>query len=92
MAVIELLVELVAGDVDLLRVDHDDEVTGVDVRRVLRLVLAAQRVRDRRSEAPEGLAVGVDDVPLASDLSGLGVVGLHRQRKGELVASAGGEV
>src|SRR3954447_6473812 len=73
MAVIELLVELVPRDVDLLRVDHDDEVTGVDVRRVLRLVLAAQRVGDRRRKPPERLAVGVDDVPLASDLSGLGV-------------------
>src|SRR5262249_5303805 len=48
MAVIELLVELVSRHVDLLRVHDDDEVPGVDVRGVLRLVLAAQRVGDRR--------------------------------------------
>ena len=46
--VIELLVELLAGDRDLLRVHDDDEVPGVDVRRVLRLVLAAERVCDAR--------------------------------------------
>ena len=37
----ELLLELVATDGDLFRVDDDDEVTAVDVGRVCRLVLAA---------------------------------------------------
>ena len=40
--VVHLVVELVARDRDLLGVDDDDEVAGVDVRRVLRLALAAQ--------------------------------------------------
>ena len=62
--VVHLVVELLAGDRDLLGVDDDDEVAGVDVRRVLRLVLAAQRVGDARRETPEGLALGVDEVPL----------------------------
>src|SRR3954454_19959871 len=35
VAVVHLLVELVARHGDPLRVDDDDEVTGVDVRRVL---------------------------------------------------------
>src|SRR6516164_1346506 len=81
MAVVELLVELLAGDVDLGRVYDDDEVTGVDMRRVLRLVLAAQRVRDARGETPQGLALGVDDVPAPLDLSGFRVPGLHVRRK-----------
>ena len=51
---------------DLLGVHDDDEIAGVDVRRVLRLPLAAQRVGDARGETPEGLALGVDDVPARS--------------------------
>src|SRR6516165_3596785 len=54
MAVVELLVELLPGHVDLGRVHDDDEVPGIDMRRVLRLVLAAQRVGDARGEASEG--------------------------------------
>jgi hypothetical protein len=77
VAVVALLVELVPGHDDLLRVDDDDEVAGVDVRRVLRLVLAAQGVRDAGREPAERLAVGVDDVPAALDLTGLCVVGPH---------------
>ena len=76
-----LLVELVAGDMDLLRVDDDHEVAGVDVRRVLRLALAAQRVGDLRREPAEGLPLGVDDVPVALDLSRLGGVGLHQSER-----------
>jgi hypothetical protein len=79
--VVHLLVELVTGDADLLRVDDDDEVAGVDVRGVLRLVLAAQRVRDRGRQAPEGLPLGVDEVPLARDLSRLGGVSLDGKEK-----------
>src|SRR5438552_6357312 len=81
VAVVPLLVELVARDLDLLGVDDDDEVPGVHVRRVLRLQLAAERVRDLGREAAERLALGVDEVPLARDFSRLGAVGLHRKRR-----------
>jgi hypothetical protein len=67
VTVVLLLLELVAGDGDLLRVDDDDEVAGVDVRRVLGLPLAAERVGDARGESPEVLALGVDDVPAPFD-------------------------
>ena len=77
MAVVHLVVELVPRHRDLLRVDDDDEVARVDVRRVLRLALAAQHVGDLRREPPQDLAVGVDDVPAALDLARLCVVGLH---------------
>src|SRR5882724_346806 len=76
MAVVELVVQLVAGDGDLLRVDDDDEVAGVDVRCVLRLRLAAQRVCDLGRQATKGLALGVNDVPAALDLARLCVPGL----------------
>src|SRR3546814_8399969 len=77
-AVVRFVVQLVAGDVDLLGVDHDDVVAGVDVRGVDRLVLAAQAMREFGAEAAEGLAGGVDDVPVALD--GL-VLGGERSEK-----------
>src|SRR5436190_7986640 len=90
--VVALLVELVAGDLDLLGVDDDHEVAGVHVRRVGRLALAAQRVGDTRRQASEGLALGVDDVPLTGDLAWLCGVGLHRRsKKRRSEAPAGGE-
>src|SRR5436309_215967 len=36
------------------------------------LALAGEGVRDLRGEPPQGLALGVDEIPLARDLSGLG--------------------
>ena len=88
---VHLLVELLAGDRDLLGVDDDDEVAGVDVRRVLRLVLAAERVGDLRRETAERLAVGVDDVPVAGDLARLCVPGLHNKGTADSLP-AGAEV
>src|SRR3712207_6756367 len=75
--VVELLGALLARHRDLLGVDDDHEVARVDVRRVLRLALAAQRVGDLRGEPPEGLARRIDDVPVALGGGRLGDVGLH---------------
>src|SRR5579859_5312083 len=79
--VVPLLVELVARDLDLLRVHDDDEVTGVDMRRELRLALAAERVGDLRRQTAQGLPLGVDEIPLTRDLSWLGAVRLHKKRR-----------
>src|SRR5690348_15377363 len=46
-----LLLELAARELDLARVDDDDEVTGVDVRGEGRLVLAAEDHRNAGREA-----------------------------------------
>jgi hypothetical protein len=48
VAVVHLVLSLVAGHAQLLGVDHDDVVAGVDVRGVDGLVLAAQAARSRR--------------------------------------------
>src|SRR5262249_41235920 len=56
---------------DLARVDHDDEVAGIDMRGEARLVLAADEVRDLRHRAPEGETGDIDHVPLAIVLRGL---------------------
>ena len=55
MAVVDLVLGLVAGDAQLVDVDDDDEVAGVHVRRVDRLVLAAQAQRDLAGEAAQHL-------------------------------------
>jgi hypothetical protein len=83
VAAVHLLVELVAGDVDLLRVDDDDEVARVDMGRVGRLVLAAQGIGDAGGQTAERLPLGIDEVPAASDLARLCVPGLlHAQKVG----------
>ena len=88
VAPVGLLGELVAGDPDLLRVDDDDEVAGVDVRGVLGLALAPQRVRELGREPAERLALGVDDVPVALAVCGCGYVGLHSARNREKATRA----
>ena len=77
VAVGQLVGRLVAGEGDLLGVDDDDEVTGVHVRGEDRLVLAAQQVRGLDGEAAQDDVGGVDDVPLALDVTGLGAVRAH---------------
>ncbi|EGJ76843.1 putative 50S ribosomal protein L13 [Streptomyces sp. Tu6071] len=73
----ELLGPLVAGEVHLVGVDDDDEVTGVDVGGVDRLVLAPQEAGGGRRQTAQDNVPGVDDVPLASHIAGLGAVRTH---------------
>src|SRR5262245_51506358 len=65
VAAINLLLFLASRQLDLARIDDDDEITGVDERRVDRLVLALKQARGKRRNAPENGVVGVDDVPPA---------------------------
>src|SRR5688572_30467094 len=89
VAVIDLVVELLARHSNLFRVHDHDEVARVDVRRVLGLALAAQRVGDAGREPPERLPFGIDYVPAALDLARLCVPGLHVTEKRRTQASAG---
>ncbi len=75
--VVELVLELRAGDTDLLGVEHDQVVAHVDVRRVVGLVLALEAMRKLRGEATECLARGIDDVPVAAHLTRLGENRVH---------------
>ncbi len=77
MTVIELVFSLGARDLDLLDVGHDDEIAGVDMRRIDRFVLAAQPQRDRAGEPPQHLVAGVDQIPFAIDVLRLGGISLH---------------
>ena len=72
MSAMELLLQLLAGQDSLIAVDDDDVVTAVNVGGESGLVLAAQDDSSLGSNAAEGLAGGVDHIPLAvSHFSGL---------------------
>lgn len=58
------------GEDDFFGIDDDNEVTGVEVWRVVRLIFATQRVSNLAGEAAENLVVGVSDVPSALDGAG----------------------
>ena len=60
-----LLGLLLAGEEDLLGVDDDDEVAGIQVRRIDGFVLPAQDIGDLRRQAAQDGAIGVNHVPLA---------------------------
>src|SRR5262245_19418835 len=77
VAVVDLVLELAARDADLLGVDDDEEIARIDVRRVNGLVLAAQPMRERSRQATERLALGIDEVPVASNGLWVGRDGFH---------------
>src|SRR5476651_1786879 len=80
MPVIELVGTLVASDRDLLGVDHDDEVAGIDVGGIDRFALAAQRVSDLRRQTPESFPGRIDDIPVTLAVAWPGHIGLHRKK------------
>lgn len=75
-----LLVELLARETYLLSIDHDDVVTVVVVRSIVRLVFATQDVRDAAGQTAYDFTFGVDDVPLALDRLLVGRFSLITQR------------
>jgi hypothetical protein len=76
VAVIELALGLAARDAQLRRVHHHDVVAGVDVRRVLGSMLAAQAHGNLGGEATQHLVLGIDHHPLVLE-AGLRGIGFH---------------
>ena len=64
VVLVHLQVPLLAGELDLFSIDDDDEVAGVGVRRVRRLMFAAKQVGDDDRQSPDDLIRRVDDQPL----------------------------
>src|SRR6266705_4394867 len=86
-----LLLFLFAGDTDLLGVDDDHEVTGIDMRRENRLLFAAQKFRRLHRDAAEHLIFSVDQPPFAVDFICFGGKRLHwRLEKGTEATGHGG--
>src|ERR1043166_228494 len=85
------LVFLLAREPHFLGVDYDDEIAGVDVRRVDRLFFAAQKIGCFHGDAAEDLVLGVNDPPLARNFVGFSGKRFHREREGtESMSEAGG--
>ncbi len=66
-----------AGDSDVRRIDNDDEITRVHVRRIFRTVLAHQDRGDSRGHSAQDLVRRVDYVPLGDKFAFLGHVCFH---------------
>ena len=77
VVVVQLVVELVAGDRDLLGMQHDDVIAHVHMRAVVGLVLALEPQRNPRRQATQGFATGINDIPIAAHGRRLGEFGLH---------------
>jgi hypothetical protein len=71
------LIPLITGELHLLGVDHDDKVARINVRRVLRAVLAHEDHGNPTRQAAHYLIGGIDNVPLFLDFAGLGHVSFH---------------
>ena len=77
MTVVFLAGGLGARHADLVSIQDDDEIAGVDMGGVLRLVLALENMGGLGSNATQHLVSGVDDEPLARNLLRLCVIRLH---------------
>src|SRR6188474_1115036 len=70
MAIVDLVGRLGAGDAQLGCIDDDDEVTGIDVRRINGLVFAAQTESNFAGYSSEDLVGRVNHKPLVRHVSG----------------------
>src|SRR5690554_230139 len=64
VARVYLLVKLAAGELNLVGIDHDDEVTTRHVRCEIDLVLSAQQLGNLRGEAAHSLTLCVHEQPV----------------------------
>jgi hypothetical protein len=76
---VDLVFQFVASEYDLLRIDHNDKVATVNVRRVVGFVLAPKNGGDFRTHATDGLISTVHDVPVALNGSLVRVLGGEMQ-------------
>ena len=74
---VDLVRLFLAGQDDLLGVDDDDVIAGVEERRVGRLGLAGNDPGDLGRKTPEDFALGVDDEPFRLDVALLGEIRTH---------------
>src|ERR1051325_11281112 len=79
---IALLLFFFSGQPHFLGINHDNEVTSIDMRSEDGLLFATQQLCCLDGDAAEHLVLGVDDPPLARDLSGFGRKRFHRADKG----------
>lgn len=65
VGVVHFIGGLGTGNTNLLGIDHDDVVTGINMRSVFGLVLATQAGSDLGGQTTQSLTSSVDNVPVA---------------------------
>src|SRR5580704_1263570 len=63
---INFLLELVSSHANLVGVDHYNVISAIEVRCIVRLILADQHPRDTRRYAAQNLPAGVNNKPTAA--------------------------
>ena len=77
VAIIHFVLGFVTRDLHLLRIHNDNEVTCVDVRRVLSLMFPAQATRNFGRKTTKRYAIGVDHEPIVLGCFWFGANRLH---------------
>ena len=77
VTMVHFVFHLVAGHANLVGVDDNNVIAGIDMWRIFRLVLAAEASCDLGGQAPQGLARGINQVPVAPYFLRLGRKRLH---------------
>ena len=65
VAMVELLIPFASCQGDLFSVDHHDPITGIDMRRKGRVMLAPQMTGHFCGQTPKDSVLGVDNIPFA---------------------------
>lgn len=75
--IIDLVFQLVAGHPYFGRIDHDDVIPGINMRREFRLVFTTQPSRNFARQAAQRAPAGIDQVPVMDNLCGFGRKSAH---------------
>lgn len=86
---VDLIGLLGTGEHDLIGVDHDNEVAGVNVSGESRLLFAAKKAGRFYGNLAKYFALGIDHIPFAFDLVWLGGKCLHYDYRESLRHSCG---
>src|SRR5205814_8342623 len=87
-----LLLFLFAGDAYFLSINNNDEITGINMGRKNSLLFATEQSRRFHCDPAKNLIPGIDDPPLARNVSGFGRKRFHdseREKARKLRARAG---
>lgn len=74
MTIIDLLLHFLAGQDNLVRINHDNRVPHVDMGGVERIVFSSQPRRDSGSQPSQNLALRINKVPFLIVIRRLGTV------------------
>src|SRR6266567_7766435 len=77
MAVVDLLIHAFAGYRDLISINHNYKVPTGKMWSEGRLMLTAQDLSDLRGQTTQNLSLGINNIPLGVQVSGLGAICLH---------------